>query len=125
VSYNVNLKSRREKSARSDLGFSKSARRPLSQLDAAVRSLPKAVAELDTIDTSIAELFGEVSGVRFSKSNPFTEETVIVLAFASSLRTPLLESQEELIATQSRFSKMIADALTAFPIGESRRIQMA
>jgi len=94
-------------------------RRPLSQLDAAVRYLPKAVAELDAIDTSIAELFSEVNSTRFgnlihslkSGHRPGVRQ-FIENAFAG-------KHQEDLIATQSRFSKMIADALTAFLIGES------
>jgi len=93
--------------------------RPLSQIDAAVRSLPKAVAELDAIDASIAELFGEVDGARFGN-------LVQSLKHGSRHRVrQFVESaflgkhQEELIATQERFSKTITDALTGFSIRES------
>ncbi len=92
--------------------------KPLSQIDSAARSLPRAVAELESIDNSIGVLLAEISPMRFphliqslKQGHRVSVRQYIENAFAGKL-------QDELAATQTQLSQRVVDALAGLPDGD-------
>ncbi|HXE90480.1 MAG TPA: hypothetical protein VNK82_05890 [Terriglobales bacterium] len=93
-------------------------KRPLSQIDSAVRTLTKAVEEIDAVDSSIADLVTKLDSARFTpligslrRGSRSTVRQFVENAFTGKL-------QDELAATQARFSEAVITSISGLPIGE-------